>query len=113
MSLKSSWCKLGLLAGILVAAPSWAQNTISLSCPSGTVAPGAALSCNVNLSLGNSVTVDTIAFGLNFSANGQAPAPTTKLKFTDTTACAVQGGSPCVSLNGTTATQIAPEWSGL
>lgn len=112
MSLKSL-CKLGLLAGLLGVAPSWAQNTISLSCPSGTVAPGAALTCAVNLSLGNGVTVDTLDVGLSFTANGGAPAPTTKLKFLDTTACAVQGGSPCDSLNGTTATQIAPIWTGL
>ena len=111
--MSKSLCKLGLLAGLLGAAPLWAANTISLSCPSGTVAPGAALSCNVNVSLGNAVTVDTIDFGLSFTANGQAPAPTTKLKFTDTTACAVQGGAPCDSLNGTTATQIAPVWTGL
>jgi uncharacterized protein (TIGR03437 family) len=65
------------------------------------------------LALANGVTVNTIDFGLSFTANGQAPAPTTKLKFTDTTACAVQGGSPCDSLNGTTATQIAPVWTGL
>lgn len=75
MSWKLSSWTLGVIAGLCAAAPLSAQNSFSLSCPAQGL-PNAAISCSVNLTLGNGVQVDALSYNVNVTPSGGAPAAT-------------------------------------
>ena len=126
MSLNGFLCKLGLLASVLAVAPLWAADTVSVTCPTSatvngttvtTTKNGTLVTCSITANFGSD-SADTFSFGLQVTPNtngvGTAPTPTTKIVFTDLTACAVQGGSACGSATtGLSGTQAGPLWTGL
>jgi hypothetical protein len=62
-----------LFAGLLIAAPSWGQNAVNLTCPSQATA-GSNVLCTLALSLGMGVNMDSLTFAVVVTPNGAAPA---------------------------------------
>jgi len=85
---------------VLAAAPLWGQNSISISCP-GTAAAGSTVNCSMGLSLGASVNIDNLTFGI--VASGSA-AVTANLGFNPSIPNAFVFGAP-----GT----VSAVWAGL
>ena len=99
---------LGLVAGLVAAAPIWAaQNSFTINCP-GTVNAGTAVQCTVTLTLLASVNVDSLDYTIEVNGSSGAPTPT-GIGFTDGLTAyetpLVTTYSP--SLNGTA---VTAEW---
>ena len=108
MSLKLRLRTLGLVAGLLAAAPIWAQNSFTIGCPA-TVKAGSAVQCTVTLTLAATVNVDSLDYTIEVNGSSGAPTPT-NIGFTD--GLTAYDGNPLVSsysahLNGTA---ITAEW---
>jgi uncharacterized repeat protein (TIGR01451 family) len=95
---------ISILAGLLAALPLRGQNSIAVSCP-GQAPAASSVDCAITLSLAASVSVDSLLFGLQVSANGNAPALTQgQLSFTDL----IGGG---FSATANTNNQISVLWA--
>ena len=74
--------RFALLLPLLFAAPRLAgQSRGTVSAAGGSAAPGSAFHIAVTLSLKDPVSIDTLAFGLQVVANGDAPPLTGRLAF--------------------------------
>src|ERR1035438_9406283 len=97
---------LWLFVSLLTATSLCGQNSTSISCPS-QAAVGSSVSCSMSLSLGTSVTIDSLTFGVTVTPANGGPALTTgQLTFS----ASVSGAF--VSTGGSN-NAIAAVWSGL
>ena len=100
------------IAGLLIAAPLWAQaslDSLSVSCPSQAIA-GASVTCTLTLSLGADA-VNYFSFGLSVSPNGAAPALSSSgtVRFLDATGNAAAQGVTASS----TPTSVGALYAGI
>ena len=93
-----------LLTGILIAVPSWGQNSVSLNCPNQAGA-GSNVLCTLALSLGTGVMIDKLTFAVVVTPGGAAPTVTATFF------------SPSLSgaflSNGGTSSSISAVWASL